>query len=99
VTDRPRNPDCIFCRIVAGEVPSNRVAEDEAIIAFRDIAPRAPTHILIVPRQHIASAGLGFRFSQGTALAFRADWAMVWNEGGNQGSGDTMVHFSLSYVF
>ena len=52
-----------------------------------------------IQRQHIASAGLGFRFSQGTSLALRADWAMVWNEGGNQGSGDTMVHFSVSYVF
>jgi len=52
-----------------------------------------------IHRQHIASAGFGFRFSRGTNLAFRADWAMVWNEGGNQGSGDSMVHFSLSYVF
>jgi hemolysin activation/secretion protein len=50
-------------------------------------------------KQHIASAGLGFRFSHGTSLAFRADWAMVWNEGGEQGSGDSRVHFSLSYVF
>jgi hemolysin activation/secretion protein len=49
--------------------------------------------------QHIASAGLGFRFSHGTSLAFRADWAMVWNEGGEQGRGDSRVHFSLSYVF
>ncbi len=54
--DRPRDPDCIFCRIVAGEIPSNRVAEDDTIIAFRDVAPRAPTHILLVPRDHIASA-------------------------------------------
>jgi hemolysin activation/secretion protein len=52
-----------------------------------------------IHRQHIASAGLGFRFSRGTNLALRADWAMVWNEGGNQGSGDSRVHFSLSYVF
>ena len=51
-----RDPDCIFCRVVAGEIPSNRVAEDDALIAFRDIAPRAPTHILLVPREHIASA-------------------------------------------
>jgi histidine triad (HIT) family protein len=48
--------DCLFCRIVAGDVPSTRVHEDDEIIAFRDIAPRAPTHILVIPRRHIASA-------------------------------------------
>lgn len=50
------DPDCLFCRIVAGEIPSTRVHEDEAVIAIRDIAPRAPTHILLLPRRHIASA-------------------------------------------
>jgi histidine triad (HIT) family protein len=48
--------DCLFCRIVAGDIPSTRVHEDDEIIAFRDIAPRAPTHILVIPRRHIASA-------------------------------------------
>lgn len=48
--------ECLFCRIVAGTVPSDRVHEDDAVIAFRDIAPRAPTHILLVPREHIGSA-------------------------------------------
>jgi histidine triad (HIT) family protein len=48
--------DCLFCRIIAGEIPSTRVHEDDEIIAFRDIAPRAPTHILVIPRRHIASA-------------------------------------------
>jgi histidine triad (HIT) family protein len=52
---RDRDPDCLFCKIVAGEVPSDRVLEDEALVAFRDIAPRAPTHILLVPREHIPS--------------------------------------------
>ena len=51
-----RDPDCIFCRIVAGEIPSTSVAEDEQVIAIRDIAPRAPTHILVLPREHIPSA-------------------------------------------
>ena len=50
------DPDCLFCKIVAGEIPSTRVAEDELVIAIRDIAPRAPTHILVLPRDHIASA-------------------------------------------
>jgi hemolysin activation/secretion protein len=52
-----------------------------------------------IHQQHIASAGVGLRFSRGTNFALRADWAMIWNEGGNQGSGDSKVHFSLSYVF
>jgi len=48
--------DCLFCRIVRGEIPSDRVHEDDEVIAFRDIAPRAPTHVLVIPRRHIASA-------------------------------------------
>lgn len=51
-----RVPDCLFCRIVAGEIPSSRVREDDTILAIRDIAPRAPTHILILPKGHVASA-------------------------------------------
>ena len=47
--------DCLFCAIVAGEIPSTKVYEDELCFAFRDIAPQAPTHILVVPREHIAS--------------------------------------------
>ena len=48
--------ECLFCRIVAGEQPSERVAEDEGVIAFRDIFPRAPVHVLVVPEEHIDSA-------------------------------------------
>ena len=48
--------DCLFCRIVAGEIPSTRVAEDDLAVAIRDIAPRAPTHVLVMPRDHIPSA-------------------------------------------
>ena len=44
---------CIFCKIIAGEIPSTKVYEDETILAFRDIAPQAPTHILVVPKTHI----------------------------------------------
>jgi histidine triad (HIT) family protein len=46
---------CIFCRIAAGELPARRVHEDASVIAFHDIAPRAPTHILVLPREHIPS--------------------------------------------
>jgi histidine triad (HIT) family protein len=48
--------DCLFCRIAAGEVPSTKVHEDDVVVAIRDIAPRAPTHILLMPREHITSA-------------------------------------------
>jgi histidine triad (HIT) family protein len=48
--------DCLFCRIVAGEIPSTRLHDDELVIAIRDVAPRAPTHILLMPRRHIGSA-------------------------------------------
>lgn len=47
--------DCLFCAIIAGEIPGNCVYEDELCYAFRDIAPQAPTHILVVPKEHIAS--------------------------------------------
>ena len=46
--------NCLFCRIIAGEIPSTKVYEDEVVYAFRDIAPQAPTHILVVPKAHIA---------------------------------------------
>jgi histidine triad (HIT) family protein len=46
---------CLFCRIVTGEIPSSKVFEDDVSIAFNDISPQAPTHILIIPREHLAS--------------------------------------------
>jgi histidine triad (HIT) family protein len=48
--------DCLFCRIVANELPSTRLHEDDHVVAIRDIAPQSPTHILLLPRRHIASA-------------------------------------------
>ncbi len=48
--------DCLFCRIVAGEIPADKVAETEDFLAFRDIAPKAPTHVLVVPKRHFADA-------------------------------------------
>ncbi len=47
--------DCIFCKIAAGEIPATKVYEDESVLAFRDIAPMAPTHILVIPKTHIGS--------------------------------------------
>ncbi len=47
--------NCLFCKIVRGEIPSTKVYEDEKVLAFRDIAPMAPTHILVIPKAHIGS--------------------------------------------
>ena len=48
--------DCLFCKIINGEIPSDKVYENDRVYAFRDIAPQAPTHVVIVPKAHIASA-------------------------------------------
>lgn len=48
--------DCLFCGIADGEVPSTRVHEDDQVVAFRDVSPQAPTHVLVIPREHVASA-------------------------------------------
>jgi len=49
--------NCLFCKIIAGDIPSTKVYENEYVYAFRDIAPQAPTHILVIPKEHIDSAG------------------------------------------
>ena len=47
--------NCLFCKIIAGEIPSSKVYEDDDVYAFRDINPQAPTHVLVIPKQHVAS--------------------------------------------
>ena len=47
--------NCLFCKIIAGDIPSTKVYEDETVLAFRDIAPQAPTHSLVIPKAHVAS--------------------------------------------
>lgn len=47
--------DCIFCKIATGEIPAERVYEDDLVVGFRDLNPQAPTHLLLIPRRHIAS--------------------------------------------
>lgn len=49
--------DCIFCKIAEGQIPSQKVYEDDQVVAFRDIQPQAPVHLLVIPRKHIASLG------------------------------------------
>ncbi len=101
--------DCLFCRIVAGELPSTRVHEDDAVIAFRDIAPRSPTHILVIPRRHIPSAAdlteadgplLGRMFAVAAEIALDqgiadAGYRVVTNVGEWGGQTVDHLHFHL----
>lgn len=48
--------DCLFCKIVAGQIPSTKVYEDDTVLAFRDIQPQAPFHVLVIPKQHLSGA-------------------------------------------
>lgn len=48
--------NCVFCKIISGDIPSSKVYEDEWVVAFKDLEPQAPVHVLIVPKEHIASA-------------------------------------------
>ena len=101
------DPDCLFCRIVRDEIPSTRVHEDDLTIAFRDIAPRSPTHILLIPREHIASAAdlteahaelLGRLFANAATIArdegiAEAGYRLVTNVG--RFGGQTVDHLHL----
>ena len=49
------DPDCLFCKIVSGEIPSDKVLETDSTLAFRDINPAAPSHVLVIPKSHVAS--------------------------------------------
>lgn len=80
-------PDCVFCRIVAGAIPADVVGEDDGFVAFRDIAPKAPVHLLVIPRRHVPSiagvAGLDERERAGM-LPFIA---RVARDAGLEGAG------------
>ena len=79
--------DCIFCKIVAGEIPAQLIYEDERAVAFRDINPQAPTHLLVIPREHVATlaeAGAGHESLLGHLLLTAA---RVAREAGLSGSG------------
>lgn len=106
---RPRDPACLFCRIVAGEVPSTRVAEAPELIAIRDVAPRAPTHVLLVSREHIVSAAelteadgpvlggafaLAARIARDEGIAERG-YRVVTNVGDWGGQSIPHLHFHL----
>jgi histidine triad (HIT) family protein len=101
--------DCLFCRIVAGEIPSTRADEDDRVLAIRDINPQAPTHILLMPKAHIDSAQdlgktdgglLGSIFSMSADLADRegvaaTGYRVVTNVGEDGGQSVDHLHFHL----
>lgn len=98
---------CLFCRIAAGEIPAKLVYEDDDVVAFRDINPQAPTHILIIPRRHIASVNdleagdaelVGRLYLVARELAERegiaqSGYRLVLNTG--PGAGQTVDHIHL----
>lgn len=101
--------DCLFCKIIAGEIPSTKVYEDETVYAFKDIEPQAPTHIIIVPKTHIKSANdlsddnasvVGHIFAVAADIAERdgfaeSGWRIVNNCGKDGGQTVGHLHFHL----
>jgi histidine triad (HIT) family protein len=100
---------CLFCRIVSGAIPSERIYEDERVIAFRDINPGAPTHALIIPRVHIADIAApeaadgdllkalvqaANTVAREEGLADRG-YRMVWNVGPDAGQSVFHLHLHL----
>lgn len=74
--------DCLFCKIIAGDIPSAKVFENEWVYAFRDIAPQAPVHVLVIPKVHIPSAdGINGENSAFVAKIFEAIPAIAEKEG------------------
>ena len=102
--------DCLFCKILAGDIPSDTVLETEGTFAFRDINPTAPTHVLVIPRTHITHAG-EVKAEHGAVLAEMLDTArrvaeaegvaesgyrLVFNVG--RDSGNTVPHLHLHVI-
>ena len=74
--------DCLFCKIVAGDIPSTKVYEDDSVLAFRDINPMAPTHVLVIPKVHIPSvAGVSAENSAVVAHIFEVIPKIAEEEG------------------
>ena len=80
------DPDCLFCKIVAGEIPAAIVHESEHAVGFRDVSPQAPTHVLVVPRRHVPDvASLVAEAPQEVAPLFGAAAAVAESEGLDEG--------------
>ena len=96
--------DCLFCRIARGEIPAKIVFEDEQVVAFEDINPQAPTHVLIIPRGHIASVHdfttrhgplLAAMFAAAQRVGGGASYRLVFNHGADAGQTVGHVHMHL----
>ena len=99
--------DCLFCRIVAGSIPAQVVHKDDSVVAFRDVNPQAPLHVLIVPTKHIATVNdltaeddalIGSMFRRAAAIAAEHGYAergfrTVFNT--NRDAGQTVFHVHL----
>ena len=96
--------DCLFCRIVKGEIPSKKVLEDASVYAFEDVVPKAPVHVLVVPKRHVAGAAdaaddpalLGATLAGAARVARErglADYRLVVNNGA--GAGQSVFHLHV----
>jgi histidine triad (HIT) family protein len=109
MTEMGQASDCLFCRIAAKEISADIVHLSDGVVAFRDIHPKAPTHILIIPREHIESAAdvaddhadvLAEIFATAAHLARtegidRTGWRLVTNVGADAGQSVAHLHFHL----
>lgn len=96
------NEDCVFCRIIKGEIPSTKVYEDDEFLVFRDIKPAAPTHVLVIPKRHVARlsecgdgdrdllAGLMLTAAKAAGLEKLDSYRLIVNDGA--GAGQTVFH-------
>lgn len=89
--DRRDMEDCIFCRIIGGDIPSTPVLEDEEFIAIRDIAPKAAEHVLVMPREHLGSLDEIDAWSDGRAQRFLAFTVKTAEALGIRGSGYRVI--------
>jgi len=101
--------DCIFCKIVNGEIPSKKVYEDEQVYAFYDIEPQAPVHILVIPKQHIMASAREINAENGAVIAhiyqviaklaeelkLDGGYRVVTNAGADAGQTVLHLHFHL----
>jgi histidine triad (HIT) family protein len=99
----PTDPSCLFCRIVAGEIPATVIAATAETVAFRDVAPQAPVHVLVVPRSHVADiadlsadadlfAAMGRDIVEVARAEGLEDYRVVFNRGAGAGQSVFHVH-------